>query len=381
MQSFPTVAEMLRALRPVEPVYCIYPHVYRESTRAFLAGFPGRVLYAVKANNDPAILELLGNDGIRHFDCASVPEMQQVTDVVSGATCYFMNPVRLRGAARVAQQDYDVRHFVVDHMSALQPLLGEIDPHRAVIFARMAVHHDSAQEKLSRKFGATPDEVVELLQAIADCGAEPALSFNVGSSVLSPDAYVHGVEIAQQTLIRLPFRVRLVDIGGGFAKPYPGFDAPPLADYFAAIGKAKADLPLADNGEIMAEPGRALSAPGLSAVTEVLLRKKNRIYINDGMYGALWELRCNGQRRYAARCFGSTGPLSPEVRPYRIFGPTCDSGDMLPGLVDLPVDIAAGDYIEFGSIGAYSLSGRTDFNGFYSDTVLGIDSAAERPPA
>ena len=115
-------------------------------------------------------------------------------------------------------------------------------------------------------------------------------------------------------------------------------------------------------------------------MTQVLLRKSDRIYINDGMYGALWELRCNGQKRYASRCFRNGAALGGETRALRVFGPTCDSTDVLPSPVELPVDITAGDYVEFGAIGAYSLSGRTDFNGLYSDTVVTICNDAERPP-
>jgi ornithine decarboxylase len=378
--AFDTISDMLRKLDPPSPVYCVYPHVYRDSTREFLAGFPGRVLYAVKANNDPAILRLLAEFGVSDFDCASIEEIRQVSDLVPAARCYFMNPVWLRGAARAAQTDFGVRHFVIDHADALALLRHEIDAARAVIFARMAVEHEAAREKLSEKFGAAPQEIPALLQAIASTGAEPALAFNVGSNVMSPDAYVHGIEVARGVLEQLPFRVRLLDIGGGFGRTYPDIQAPPLSAYFAGIAATAKTLPLADGGELLAEPGRALSAPGLSAVTRVLLRKQDRIYINDGMYGALWELRCNGQKRYASRCYRDGAPLGGQTRPLRVYGPTCDSSDVLPTPVELPVDISAGDYVEFGAIGAYSLSGRTDFNGLYSDTVVKITNETARPP-
>lgn len=380
MPAFDTVPDMLRELDPALPVYCIYPHVYRDSTREFLAGFPGRVLYAVKANNDPAVLRLLAEFGVAEFDCASLEEVRQVSAEVPGARCYFMNPVWPRGATRAAQRDFGVRHFVIDHPDTLAVLCAEIDAGRSVIFARMAVDHEAAREKLSEKFGAAPEEMPALLQAIAATGAEPALAFNVGSNVMSPDAYVHGIEVARGVLERLPFRVRLVDIGGGFGRTYPDIEAPPLPAYFTAIAAAAKTLPLAAHGELLAEPGRALSAPGLSAVTQVLLRKKDRIYINDGMYGALWELRCNGQKQYASRCYRDGAPLGGDTRPLRVFGPTCDSSDVLPSPVELAADITAGDYVEFGAIGAYSLSGRTDFNGLYSDTIVTISDETERPP-
>jgi ornithine decarboxylase len=296
------------------------------------------------------------------------------------AVCYFMNPVRLRNAARVAQEKYGVRHFVVDHIDGLELLLKEIDAGKSVIFVRLAVHHDSAMVDLSTKFGASADDTLALLHAVADSGAEPALAFNVGSHVMSPDAYVHAINTAIEVLTRLPFRLRLIDIGGGYAKSYPGFAAPPIKDYLKAIVNA-ARFSLADNGELLAEPGRALAAPGLSAVVEVLLRKDNKLYINDGLYGAFWELRYDAHDRYASRAIRDGRLLHGETTDFELLGPTCDSDDKIRGRIPLPRDIAVGDYIEFGAIGAYSLSGRTDFNGFYSDLVVNITDASERPPA
>lgn len=378
MRTFPDVAHMLRALRPEAPVYCVYPDVYRRNTRRFLDGFPGRVLYAVKANNEAPVLESLLNAGIRDFDCASLEEIGQVRAVSADAPCYFMNPVRLRGAARAAQRRFGVRHFVVDHADALGTLLDEIDAGRSTIFARMAVSHGTARFNLSAKFGADHANTAALIEAIAAAGAEPALAFNVGSSVMSPDAFRHGLSRAGELLASLPRKLRLVDIGGGFPYPYPGLAVPPLEAYFDAIREVP--LPLADGGELLAEPGRALSAPGLSAVVEVLLRKDDCLYINDGMYGAFWELRFGVHDRYAARAFRGGAALPGPQRGFRLFGPTCDSTDVLPGIVPLPSDIGRGDHIEFGAIGAYSLGGRTDFNGLYSDAIVTIDGPAARPP-
>lgn len=379
--SYRSVEELLRKTQPQTPVYCVYPHIYKQSTRHFVDGFPGRVLFAVKSNNHPVVLKLLHKFGIRHFDCASLAEIQLVSELCADSTIYYMNPVRLNGHAREAQRKHGVRHFMIDHHSGLAPLVDEIDPVDTVIFARMAVSHESAMENLSSKFGARPENIPELLQAIADTGAEPALAFNVGASVTSPDAYVYAMGVARDVLDKLPFRVRLMDIGGGFPKSYPGFEVPELKQFFERTALAKADVPLADNGELLSEPGRALSAPGLSAVVRVLLRKADRIYLNDGMYGAFWELRFRGHKQYPCRTYRSGEALSGETRAFRLFGPTCDSSDVLPAKVDLPADIDVGDHVEFGMIGAYSLSGRTRFNGFYSDDIVTIDDQKSLPPS
>jgi ornithine decarboxylase len=363
---------MLASLDPHVPVYCVHPQRLAAAAHEFIDGFPGRVLFAVKANNDPAVLDELKLAGIRHYDCASLGEIELVASRFPDVTCYFMSPVRIPGAARSAHDDHGVRHFMVDDLAGLPSLLQEIDASRCVIFARMAVSHESAVENLSSKFGAPPSDVAAILGAISNAGAEPALAFNVGSGVRSPDAYAHALDVAADALSRASQRVRLVDVGGGFPRPYPGFAVPPLQDFFEAIRQGMTKLPLADGGELLAEPGRALCAEGLSTVVRVLLRKGDRLYVNDGMYGAFWELRFDGHKQHPLRVFRDARVLLGDKVPFAVYGPTCDSNDRLPEAIELPADIAEGDHIEFLSTGAYSLSGRTDFNGFHSDNVVRI---------
>ncbi len=379
-EHYDRVESLLQQLKPAEPVYCIYPHVYRQSASQFLAGFSGRVLYAVKACAEPAVIQVLIEAGVRHFDCASLIEIEIVKSVDASVECYFMVPVLIRGEARIAQQRYGVHHFVVDHISAIDRLAGEIDLSKAILFARMAVHHQAAMQELSVRFGAPVSEMPGLLQAIVESGAEPALAFNVGSMVTSPDAYRHSISVAADLLEALPFEIRLVDIGGGFPRSYPRFEMPPLQDYMAGIREAIAGLRTAPGREILTEPGRALAAPGMSAISEVLLRKDDRLYINDGMHGIFWELRYKGHDTFACQSYRDGKRLEGPLKPYTLFGPTCDSADQLPGKVDLPEDIQPGDHLEFGGLGAYSLSGRTDFNGRRSEHIVMIDSADAFPP-
>ena len=169
-------------------------------------------------------------------------------------------------------------------------------------------------------------------------------------------------------------------MGGGYPKSYPGFIVPELELYFKAVEESVGTLPLADNAEVLGEPGRALAAPGMSAVVEVLLRKDNRLYLNDGMFGIFWVLRIDGPDRFPVRIYRDGKPHKGETMEFLINGPTCDSTDTLPGLVPLPTDIRPGDYLEFGNIGAYSIGGRTNYNGFYSDRIVSITSPSERPP-
>ncbi len=378
--SFDDAREIVRKLRPGLPVYCIYPQAYRAAVEEFAHGFPGRTMYAIKANNAPQVLALLGEFGIRDFDCASVDEFRLARASNPDATCYYMNPVRLDGAARVAATEFGARHFVADHIDAIPQLVSEIEPARSVIFARMAVHHASAMEDLSQKFGATPAEIPSILEAIATTGAEAALAFNVGSGVTSPEGYRHAMQVARKVLQSANVQVRLVDVGGGFPRSYPGFNVPPLSEFFDAIRDEAPSLPLHDDGELLAEPGRALAAPGLSVIVKVLLKKPDRLYINDGMYGSFWELRFKGHKRYPYRVYRDGEVLTGKTGSYRVFGPTCDSSDVLPEPLEMPSNIQVGDYIEFGSIGAYSVSGRTSFNGFGAGETFVFDNPDAAPP-
>jgi ornithine decarboxylase len=379
-EQYSSVEALLQELNPAEPVYCIYPHVYARAARNFIEGFPGRVLYAVKACSEPAVLKILSDAGVRHFDCASLAEIAAVSAACGDVRCYFMVPVRTRGEARTAQQEFGVRHFLVDHTSGIERLESEIDIGKSVVFARMAVHHASAMHDLSTRFGSPVEEIPSLIDSIAATGAEPALAFNVGSMVTSPEAYRHSIAVARKLLTDLPRKIRLVDIGGGYPRSYPRFAVPPLNDYFESIREAAAQLPLADGGEILGEPGRALAAPGMSAISEILQRKGDRLYINDGMHGIFWDLRYEGHNQYACRCYRDGQRLKGNLRPFTLYGPTCDSKDVLPEPVDLPDDIRPGDHLEFGGLGAYSLSGRTDFNGRYSEHIVMIDSPEQYPP-
>ncbi len=181
MLNYKNIHDLLAGNAVGNPFYCIYPEIYRRVAQQFVESFPGRVLYAVKANDHPAVLQILHSGGIAHFDCASVPEVELVRQNCPSAKAYFMVPVRLPGAAKHAFEQLGVRHFMIDHARGIELLADEIDLGQVIVFVRMAVHHDSALQDLSSKFGAPPANVAALLQTLRDRGAEPALAFNVGS--------------------------------------------------------------------------------------------------------------------------------------------------------------------------------------------------------
>jgi ornithine decarboxylase len=98
------------------------------------------------------------------------------------------------------------------------------------------------------------------------------------------------------------------------------------------------------------------------------------------MYGVFWELRFKAHVRYPVRAYRDGEVLTGPEASFELYGPTCDGSDVLPGAVTLPDCIRPGDHLEFGRTGAYSVSGRTRFNGHFSDRIVEISSTSEAPP-
>jgi ornithine decarboxylase len=369
--AFASIRDII-AQTPVEPVYVLYPEKFRVAARRFLDSFPGDALYAVKANPAPQVLDLVWAAGIRHFDTASLREVELIKARFPDAHCHFMAPVRLPGAARDAFHRYGVTDYVVDCDFELDKLLSETrDPKRLRIFVRIATPLGGAVLELSSKFGTPPQESARLLRRVVDAGAKPALTFHVGSQCLSPFSYAQAIEMARRTATLAGVRIEALDIGGGFPGPYRNNDVPPYHWYFDTIREALDTLP--QPIPVLCEPGRALTAEGVSLVTQVILRKGDTIYINDGTYGSFDELTLPGwSADYPVRVFsldtaGRVRERDTQGTAFRVYGPTCDTLDVLPRPITLPQTIKAGDFIVFDNIGAYSVAVRTSFNGFYPD--------------
>lgn len=360
-------------LRPSYPVYCLDLAGLAAHARGFLEAFPGRVLYAVKCNPYPGIIDTLYEAGVRHFDTASLPEIAQVREAHRDAGAYFMNPAKARAVIRTAYEVYGVRHFVVDHLSELEKTLEATGGEGIVVHVRLKTGEKKVLFDLASKFGAPFDDAVELLAAARGEGLRAGLAFHVGSQCQSVQAYCDALGLCAQVIEASGVNIDYLDIGGGFPAYYPGQSIEPLEAYFAAITRELDAMSLRNDTVLMCEPGRALVADYQSLLTQVLLRKENAIYINDGIYGGLSELVIT-HMQLPMRVIRLEGPVSPRTRKLDVYGPTCDSMDVLPNQCELPEDVREGDWIEIGQLGAYSNSAATRFNGFAAETFVEVES-------
>jgi ornithine decarboxylase len=373
LRHFRSTDAMVSVLRPGNPVYCVKPAALRAAAARFLEGFPGRTLYAVKCNPLPVVLQTLYEAGIVHFDGASIPEIAAVRGLGHDASVYYMHPVKTRDAILTAYTVYGVRHFVVDHPDELEKVFYETNGAKdLVILVRFATPGGVARYELSQKFGAQPSVAAQLLQQVERAGCSSGLAFHVGSQCLSPDAYRQGIHLAADIAGRAGVKIDYLDVGGGFPATYVNDVPPPLEDFFAAIRRGIDETEIPEDCILMCEPGRALVASGLSLVVQVQLRKESAIYINDGIYHSLSET-VTGGLSHPVRTIRAEGTLAEAKRNFRVYGPTCDSLDVLPQPYFLPEDIGEGDWIEIGQVGAYSNALVTRFNGFAPDTFVIVE--------
>jgi ornithine decarboxylase len=364
-RTLPCVADVVKSLRPEVPLHCLRPQVITATTASFVAAFPGDALYAVKCNPEPAVLRAVWAGGVRHFDCASISEVALVRRLFPSAEIHFMHPVKGRAAIREAWAVNGVRDFVLDSEAELQKILDVIGAHETVrpgLFVRLALPAARAAIDLSSKFGAAFDTAVTLLQAARPVAGRLGVAFHVGSQCMDPLAWREAMALVGRVIQRAGVRVDVIDVGGGFPVAYPDLDPPPLGAFMAEIEASFEQLGL-PGARLWAEPGRALVAGGGSVVVQVQLRKDNMLYVNDGVYGALADAGALGFR-FPTRLLRATGETNAAPAAFGLFGPSCDSIDVMRGPFMLPDDVAEGDWIEIGQLGAYGACLRTAFNGF-----------------
>jgi ornithine decarboxylase len=354
-------------LRPVQPVTLIRPHAARRAARFFVERFPGRSLYAVKANPSPDLLRILWDAGVTHYDVASIAEVRLVHETLPEAVICFMHPVKAEEAIAEAYFEHGVKTFSLDTIEELDKIVratakGDAAATDLNLLVRIRVSSDHAKLSLASKFGADPREMATLLFAARQAADALGICFHVGSQAMTPAAYAEAMARVRDAIVEAAVTVDIVDVGGGFPSSYPGMEPPALETYFSVIHEGFEKLPISYSAELWCEPGRALCAEYASIVVRVEKRRGDELYINDGAYGALFDAAHIGWR-YPVRLMREA---ESRVRPmeFSFYGPTCDDLDRMAGPFELPGDVGPGDYIEIGMLGAYGCAMRTAFNGF-----------------
>ena len=373
MQKFKSVDELIHQLKPKSPVYCIRRDSINLASKFFQKKFPGKILYAIKTNPNPTVLKTIINSGINNFDFASIKELQTIKEIHPKGKCFYMNTIKSREDIKEAYYNYGIKTFSLDTKDELIKIIESTNNAKDLeLFIRVAVSNEHAEIDLSKKFGAINSEASALLRLAKQYAKKIGLSFHVGSQCMHPISYTKGIAEIGNIIKKTKIIPDVINIGGGFPTIYPDLIPQSLDNYFKEINEALSNLKLKKLPEVICEPGRAIVAESGSTIVRVNLRKKQKLYINDGTYGTLFDAGVPNIV-YPSRIIKNGKFISKKLTAFDFYGPTCDSMDYMKGPFILPNNIKENDYIELGQLGAYGLTFRTEFNGFFSDNIYEVE--------
>ena len=373
MKKFKSVDELISQLQPDKPVYCIRKKSIQIASKFFQNNFPGKILYAVKTNPNKEVLKTIIQSGIKHFDVASIEEIKAIKKLDTNLHCSYMHTVKSRNNIKEAYFNYGIKDFSLDTKEELIKILESTNKAKDLnLFVRVAVSNEHAEIDLSKKFGALAAEAVGLLRLAKLNSKKVGLSFHVGSQCMHPISYSKGIAEIGNIIKKTKIVPDFINVGGGFPTIYPDLIPQSIESYIEEIKNSLKMLKLEKLPEIICEPGRAIVAESGSTIVKVILRKKQKLYINDGTYGTLFD---GGVPNivFPSRLVTSGRIISKKLTSFDFYGPTCDSMDYMKGPFLLPNNIKENDYIELGQLGAYGLTFRTQFNGFFSDEIYEVE--------
>src|ERR1700742_2056977 len=376
LHTYHTPLDLVRDRSPERPVALARPDAVATAARWFQDNFKGDVFYAVKANPSPWVIETLAKTGVASFDVASIPEIELVSAHAPGARMAFMHPVKSRVAISQAYFDHGVRTFSLDTHEELAKIIEATGGAKDLnLMVRLAVQADGSSYPLAGKFGVEAHEAPALLLAARRATQDlMGVAFHVGSQCMRPTAYQSAMSQASRALVRAGVFADVVDVGGGFPSIYPGMVPPAPADYMDSIDRRFAEMMVHETTELWCEPGRALVAESSSVLTKVELRKGDALYLNDGSYGSLFDAT-HSKWPFPVKLIRQGEASEAPLKPFRFYGPTCDSIDHMPGPFWLPEDVGEGDHIEIGMLGAYGVAMTTRFNGYGEMDVAEVGDA------
>ncbi len=364
--------EYLRAVRPENPVLFFSPEAVQSAARRFIDGFPGLVTYAVKSNPEEVVIDNLVAAGLCGFDVASPVEIRMIRRLAPHAALHYNNPVRSRAEIAVAVE-MGVKSYSVDSASELAKLIDLVPANDTEITVRFKLPVSGAAYNFGAKFGATVELATELLKTVAAAGFIPSITFHPGTQCTDPKAWESYIHAAADIAHGAGVTIARLNVGGGFPNHRLHGVLPQIEETFALIDRVTTEAFGGDRPMLVCEPGRALCGDAFTHASKVkAVRDGGHVFLNDGTYGAFFELPMIGviDRIHVVTPEGQR--RTDAAQPRIVFGPTCDSVDRLPGDVMLAGSIAEGDYVMIEGMGAYSSATNTRFNGFGDLTMATV---------
>lgn len=384
---------------------------YREVHAALSSRYDRvRVLYAAKANGNPAILRALADEG-SGADVFSAGELVLALQAGVDHDKLLFNGSSKSPADLALAVEKGVRVSVdsLDELHSLNRIAGDAGVTAEIAFRvnpalEVPTHPKIATGLRTSKFGIPAGDILAAYRAALGCDhVRPAgIHCHIGSQILDVEPFARAATVMTDLaagLADLGVRLSFIDLGGGLGIPYRrGVDpAPTFADYASAVvpvfseGVKKAGI----SPELWVEPGRYLVADSTILLTGVnSVKEAHRRFVNvDAGFNLLIRPVMYGA--YHGAMVANKADRPPAHR-YTIAGPICETGDLLAEDRDLP-SVEAGDLIAVLDTGAYGFAMSSQYNGRprcaevlvrgadaalmrRGETMDDLTAATERPP-
>ena len=331
-----------------------------------LAGRPHLVCYAVKANSNLAILNVLAGLGAG-FDVVSIGELERVIAAGGAADKVVFSGVGKTKQEMLSALEHGIRCFNVESESELLTLAGIAAKCGRTAPVSMRVNPDvdaGTHPYIStglreNKFGVDVETARRLYQVAHDHRAlEPvAIDCHIGSQILDIAPFLESLDCLLRLIDELTaegITLRHIDIGGGLGVSYQE-NAPAIEEYMSALAAKLGSRDL----ELVLEPGRSIVALAGALLTRVLYLKpsdaKNFAVVDAAMNDLLRPSLYDAWQDIQA-----VTPHKGKSRPWDIVGPICETGDFLGK--DRHLALSEGDLLAAMGAGAYGFAMASNYN-------------------
>jgi ornithine decarboxylase len=341
--------------------------------------------YAMKCCPDPVLLWTLKTLGTG-FDVASMGETELALNLNAPEDqIIFANPNKMKAHLEFAKSK-NVKLMTFDGAAELQKVKETFPEAQLVLRVLPPESKFIANTTFGSKFGATWDDCEELIDLAVKLGLNlRGVSYHVGSGCYAVEAFEEAVRYARKVFdlaAEKGVKMDFLDIGGGF----PGSDDGPISmkDIAQRISPVLDEL-FPPEVKIIAEPGRYFASACMTLASNIITVREKKVndgqgnvknqrlyYLSDGVYGS-FNCIFYDHNEPAPRVLSGEKAKKEETRSSTLFGPTCDSIDVICRDITLP-ELEVGDWIYFPNMGAYTRAAGSNFNGFPIPKVIYICS-------
>jgi diaminopimelate decarboxylase len=332
-----------------------------------LAELPNMICFAVKANSNLAVLNVLARLGAG-FDIVSAGELDRVIAAGGDPTRVIFSGLGKRAEEIEKALDANIHCFNIESTAELKRINSIAVAKGCIAPISIRVNPDVDAKThpyistglKENKFGIASDQAMDVYRVAANMpGIEViGIDCHIGSQLTSTGPFIDAINRLLKIVDNLAaegIKLRHLDMGGGLGVTYNQEQPPLPSDLIAAVKARFKDRVLS----LLVEPGRSISANAGIFVTKVEYLKCNEhknFAIVDGamndlirpaLYNA-WQEIVPVQKR------------DGEVKSYDVVGPVCESADFLGKERDL--NIEADDLLAVRSSGAYSFVMSSNYN-------------------